>query len=656
MSDFEPKTPTLLAGRYQLREPVGEGGMAVVWRAYDSILKRDVALKVLHEYVPPTDRQRFRREIRTLSRLAHPNIIGIYDLGEEDGRAFFTMELLTGGHISSLGPLEDNFEELERFLRVAKEASRGLAYLHDSKLVHRDLTPRNILIDARGHPRIMDFGLVYVSDATRDLTRTGYTLGTPQYMAPEQAKGTSISAKSDLYSFGAVLYRTATGIAPFEADNDQGVLYQHVYEQPKAPITHNPSLPIAVSETILEFLHKEPALRPNNAAERFEEAYDRLKLEHFPAQYRGGRSRTGLHAGGVANPKRLGLAWQTKLPGELTWGAAITGANGVLAIGTRSGTMCVLGSSSGARLADFATSDELTSPAVFAGLELIFAGWDGITRSLDWRNNKTLWAHNSKAEITAAPTPWADSWLIAARDGAFSSLRAGQPEWTYRSSAALAATPIIWAGSAILADENGSISGINLQNGKRIWHVSLEGVQATPAMTRDPSNPDTALLITPSWQGEVAALELKRSERGWLPEAEARWEYDLEGEVWAAPAIAGSIVILANWHNQSGKVRALRLENGDDLWSVSTKGRITASPIISRGMVYVATEAGELLALRLEDGMQIWAQELESGVQATPLIMGGALFVPTLDGWLRCYTATTTSASHLKTPKPTPLG
>ncbi len=636
MSEPEAK-PTLLAGRYQLREPVGEGGMAVVWRAFDTILKRDVALKVLHEYVPPTDRQRFRREIRTLSRLAHPNIIGIYDLGEEDGRAFFTMELLTGGHISSLGPLEDNPEELERFLRVAKEAARGLAYLHDSKLVHRDLTPRNILIDSRGHPRIMDFGLVYVSDATRDLTRTGYTLGTPQYMAPEQAKGTGISAKSDIYSFGAVLYRSATGIAPFEADNDQGVLYQHVYEMPKPLEEHNPAIPKAIGETIFAFLQKDPSARPNNAAERFSESYDRLTFEHFPAHFRGGRNRTGNHPGGVADPSRLKLVWQVQLPSEITWGTAITASREALAIGTRAGTMCILDASNGSRLADFQTTDELTAPAAFDGDTLVFAGWDGITRAITWRTSRTLWSHRCKSEISAAPTLWNGAWLIAARDGTLSSVRNGKPEWTYQSSGAIVATPIIWGGSAIICDEDGNISSINLQNGKRIWTLTLEGIQATPSITRDPKNPDAALLVIPSWQGEVTTLELRRNNNDWLPETESRWEYDLEGEVWAAPAICSNTVILGNWAKDNGVLRAIHLETGDDIWTHQTSGRITSSPIISRSIVYTATESGELIAFRLEDGAVLWQDNLGSSVQGTPLMMNGNLYVPTLDGRIRCY-------------------
>jgi eukaryotic-like serine/threonine-protein kinase len=636
VSEVETK-PKLLAGRYQLREPVGEGGMAVVWRAFDTQLKRDVALKVLHDYVPPTDRQRFRREIRTLARLAHPGIISIYDLGEEEGRAFFTMELLVGGHISALGPLEDNAEELEGFLRISSVAAKGLEYVHASKLVHRDLTPRNILLDGHGHARIMDFGLVYVSDATRDLTRTGYTLGTPQYMAPEQAKGTGISGKSDIYSFGAVLYRTATGRAPFEADNDQGVLYQHVHELPEPLEGFNPNLPRAIGDTVLEFLHKEPSLRPANPAEHLDYALERLKLEHFPSQYRGGRARTGEHPGGVAHPGRLRLAWEVQLPGEIAWGDAITGYKEAIAVGTRAGELCVLGANGGVRMADFSSGDELTAPASFDGETLVYCGWDGVTRAVEWRTGGELWLHRGRADIVAAPTAWRDLWLVAARDGCFTALKHGEPVWTHQNAGALVATPAIWGERAILTDEDGDVTAINLDNGKVMWSIKLGGMQATPCIARDPKNRDLALVIVASWQGEITALELKRHEHGWLPSEESRWEYDLEGEVWASPAVSGNVLILGSWAGEGGVLRALQLDTGDDLWTLQLMGRITASPIISRRVVYVASEAGEILALRLEDGAVLWRESVDCSVQGTPLIMNGALYVPLLDGRVRCY-------------------
>jgi eukaryotic-like serine/threonine-protein kinase len=647
----EPAKPdargTTLGARFVLREPLGEGGMAVVWRAFDSHLKRDVALKLLHEHVLPVDRERFGREIRTLARLSHPGVITIFDLGGDGNRTFFTMELLEGGPISNLGPIEDTPEDLERFLQVGISAAKALAHIHFQGMVHRDLTPRNILLDANFVPRIMDFGLVYVSDATRDLTRTGYTAGTPQYMAPEQARGGAVGAASDVYAFGAVLYRTASGRAPFEADNDQGILYQHVYEKAPSLESLNPAIPTALSETIAEFLEKKSVDRPNDAALTLEGALEDVRRLHIPGQHRGGRARAGAYPHGPNKPNKLELVWEAQLPGEVAWPAAITANRDVLAVGTRSGNLCLLEIGSGIRYADLPAGDEVTAPATFDDDTVVYAAWDGLVRMVDWRTGVTRWTHKTRSEITAAPTRWADHWLIASRDGHLHALtHAGKLEWAYRASSPVAGSPALWGGLCFIADEEGWIHALEPRAGKLAWKVKLGSVHASLAVARHPRVPTDAILIAPTWTGEVHALHLTQGEHGLRPHDEPLWTYDLEGEIWSSPALLGpapvgngqgsigSSVILGSWSNT---ILSLNLETGDDRWNLKMQDRVTGSPITSKGTVYVTSEAGEIVAVRAKDGFELWRDEIGVSIQGTPLAVDGRLIVASLDGRIRSY-------------------
>ena len=222
----------LIAERYELEELVGTGGMSSVYRAHDRLLERDVALKVLHqEFTADTDYvERFRREARSVAQLSHPNIVTVIDRGEQDGRQYIVFEYVKGENLKALvqrvGPLPE-----EEAVRLALQIARALGFAHDNGLVHRDVKPQNVLLNGDGQAKVTDFGIARSLDVG-GLTQTGTVMGTSDYIAPEQARGSQVDAQSDIYSLGTVLYELLTGEVPFPGDNFVAVAMRHINEPP----------------------------------------------------------------------------------------------------------------------------------------------------------------------------------------------------------------------------------------------------------------------------------------------------------------------------------------------------------------------------------------------------------------------------------------
>jgi hypothetical protein len=219
----------LLAGRYELQDIAGSGGMSSVYKARDTVLERMVAIKILHDHFSndPEYVERFRREARALAQLNHPNIVTVIDRGEFEGRQFIVFEHVDGETLKELVDREGQLP-VDEALALVHQVARGLAFAHEHGVVHRDVKPQNILIDEEGVAKVTDFGIARSLEPADGLTETGTLLGTSEYIAPEQASGHRVDERSDQYSLAAVLYELLAGEPPYSGENFMAVAMMHI--------------------------------------------------------------------------------------------------------------------------------------------------------------------------------------------------------------------------------------------------------------------------------------------------------------------------------------------------------------------------------------------------------------------------------------------
>ncbi len=270
---------TVLSGRYRLESKLGSGGMSTVYLATDETLERQVAVKILHAEISdqPDQIERFRREARAVAQLSHPNVVAVIDAGQDAGHPYIVFEYIEGEtlkqRIERLGRLP-----LDESAAYAIEVGRGLAAAHARNMVHRDVKPQNVLIDPDGRAKVTDFGIAR-SLETKGLTATGRVLGTTDYVAPEQAMGHEIDARSDVYSLGVLLYEMLTGDVPFHAETQVGVAMKHVNEPLPDVQTRRPEVSAALAAVIETATSKDPEDRYTRMSGMLRDLESSLEVE-----------------------------------------------------------------------------------------------------------------------------------------------------------------------------------------------------------------------------------------------------------------------------------------------------------------------------------------------------------------------------------------
>lgn len=307
----------VFSDRYKTIEKIGSGGMADVWKAEDILLKRVVALKILHKQFAEDENflERFRREAQSAAKLTHPNIVSIFDVGEDDGTQYIVMEYAPGTNLKQIiqkdAPLPP-----EKAAHIASQICNAMAFAHQHEIIHRDIKPHNVIITPEGAIKVTDFGIARAGSSST-MTRTGTIMGTAHYISPEQAQGGMIAPTTDIYSLGVVLYEMLTGELPFRGENPVSVALKHIHETPMSPRSVYSAVPESLEAIIIKAMSKNPADRYQSAMDmqadlqRFQEGLP-IKVVATPAaevpkEEAVSKTMVGRRAAAPAKPKKKWL-------------------------------------------------------------------------------------------------------------------------------------------------------------------------------------------------------------------------------------------------------------------------------------------------------------------------------------------------------------
>jgi outer membrane protein assembly factor BamB/predicted Ser/Thr protein kinase len=626
--------------RYEPIAEIGRGGMGVVYRAYEAALDRTVALKVLAPDLAnqPGFVAQLRREAISAARLRHPNIALLYEFGQADDTAFLAMEYVPGHSLRQIleaGPLPP-----ERALAILDQIAQALDYAHRMGIVHRDVKPSNILVGPDQQAMLIDFGLAEMVEHTL-LTSDSAALGTPHYMAPEQAAGHGADARADQYALAAVAYEMLTGVPPFHGRSATAVVHAHIYDLPPPPTERRPTLPGAVDAVLLRALAKPPRERYDSLAE-FVTALRAALPPPAPASstqprtwrrillglagalsivvlllallLRGAGGANTISDGpsaersGVPLPQQV--AWAYSPTPHLIGGPALVAANGMLVIGTLDGQVLGIQGRNGElrwRIGGGAS----TFGAPSATKALVFVGsTDENVYALSLSSGGTIWPRKLTGAALHAPTIDGDRLIVTTDRGYIYVLQAGNGQVIWSRPLAVSNQSPTAGANRIFVAAGRALFALDAGDGTMLWEfTAADTISTRPVIFDD-------LVIVGTERGMLYALK--------IVDGQEHLRYQASGALSAAPAVGDTAIYVADL---SGGMTAISPASANVLWHQSYGAAITTSPLLADGKLFFGAADGLFYTLDARDGRQLARMQLGGSVASQPELGNGLIFV-----------------------------
>jgi len=544
-------------GKYKLIKEIGRGGMGEVYLAEDTESGEKLALKILPPELTrsPQYVERFHREAKAISSLDHPNIIKVYEIGEEEGVHYIAMEFLGGAALGDLLRKRGRLPVSEA-VRIIISIAEALECAHSSGIVHRDVKPDNILSDENGRFKIMDFGIARITEGTQ-LTMTGTIMGTPEYMSPEQAGGKKVDQRTDIYSLGIVFYEMLTGRVPFHAETALEVIQMHLTQTPESPKTLNPNIPGNLSAIIGKMVEKNPADRYasfRHVVNAISQAIPKTMIE-----------ATGAHATAI-QPKKEPLPARhpaekagtrvkeqvvLRIPTSVKAAFALSIILNVVLF-----VMYMIGKPSSGDEQQvknaFALGSQVFATPVEADGMLYIGAQDGTVYACDLHSGKVGWTFSTGGQITAAPLVDGDYVYVGSWDNCVYALNAaagGMLVWKADVGDIVSATPVLFAGVLYVTTRNGVVYALEAPTGATRWKDTTSASPKLPPTIHD------GILLVDDDRTSLLAYDTRAGKRlGRFP----------AGEMKTPPVSAGDRLYYVQFDDESGRydVRFFQVQPG----------------------------------------------------------------------------------------------